>query len=247
MKRLKCQSNCLLSLSIINNREIKIHVYGKRQTLDSSWEFLREKNKQIKTVQKSSYGENWLETTYFGVEVINSKRQLRGKLGHVVQIHVCRLAWTWILISLMFCHGNISSAPMKDYVSSFFYWSKPSAGCITAILVIGLEHSPEGVFTMTFLILPSCPGYTSTILSMIHLPPTVFGSATITKSSTWTLRLLVFHFLRGTNKGNTRLWSSVAKRNLQSSQRIQLPSWGFLSHERVLAELVGTFCPTAYH
>ena len=28
----------------------------------------------------------------FLVEVINSKRQLRGKLGHVVQIHVRRLA-----------------------------------------------------------------------------------------------------------------------------------------------------------
>ena len=29
---------------------------------------------------------------YFCVEVINSKRQLRGKLGHVVKIHVYRLA-----------------------------------------------------------------------------------------------------------------------------------------------------------
>jgi len=47
-------------------REIKIHVYGKRQTSDSSWEFLRMKNKQIKTVQNNFYGENWLETTYFG-------------------------------------------------------------------------------------------------------------------------------------------------------------------------------------
>ena len=38
------------------------------------------KNKQIKTVQHNSYGENWLETTYFKVEVINAKRQLREKL-----------------------------------------------------------------------------------------------------------------------------------------------------------------------
>ena len=29
------------------------------------------KNKQIKTVQNNSYEENWLETTYFRVEVIN--------------------------------------------------------------------------------------------------------------------------------------------------------------------------------
>ena len=30
------------------------------------------------------------ETTYLCVEIMNSKRQ-KGKLGHVVQIHVCRL------------------------------------------------------------------------------------------------------------------------------------------------------------
>ena len=82
-------------------REFKIHVYGKRQTSDSGWEFLGMKKKQIKTVQNNSYGENWLETTYYGVEVINSKRQLRGKVGHVLQIHVCHLAQTWILISLL--------------------------------------------------------------------------------------------------------------------------------------------------
>ena len=32
-------------------------------------------------------------TTHFCVEVINIKRQLRGKLGHVVQLHVWRLAF----------------------------------------------------------------------------------------------------------------------------------------------------------
>ena len=37
-------------------REIKIHVHAKRQTSDSSWEFLRIENKQIKTVQNNSYG-----------------------------------------------------------------------------------------------------------------------------------------------------------------------------------------------
>ena len=39
-----------------NIREIKFHVYGKRQTSYSSWEFLKIKNKQIKTVQNNSYG-----------------------------------------------------------------------------------------------------------------------------------------------------------------------------------------------
>ena len=43
----------LLKLAI---KEIKSHVYGKRQTADSSWEFVRIENKQIKTVQDNSYG-----------------------------------------------------------------------------------------------------------------------------------------------------------------------------------------------
>ena len=73
-------------------REIKIHVYGIRQTANVSWKFLRIENKQIKTVQNDSCGQNWHKTTYFCVEAINSKRKTRGKLGHVVQIHVCRLA-----------------------------------------------------------------------------------------------------------------------------------------------------------
>ena len=38
------------------NREIKIHVYRKRQTSDSSWEFLTIENKQIKTVPNDSCG-----------------------------------------------------------------------------------------------------------------------------------------------------------------------------------------------
>ena len=36
-------------------REIKIRVYGKQQTLDSSREFFRKEIKQIKTVQNDSY------------------------------------------------------------------------------------------------------------------------------------------------------------------------------------------------
>ena len=37
-------------------REFKLHVYGKRQTSDSSWEFLNIENEQIKTGQNNSYG-----------------------------------------------------------------------------------------------------------------------------------------------------------------------------------------------
>ena len=39
----------------MNIGEIKIHVYAKWQTSDSSWDFLRIENKQIKTVQNNSY------------------------------------------------------------------------------------------------------------------------------------------------------------------------------------------------
>ena len=38
------------------SREIKMHVSRKRQTLDSSQEFLRIENKQIKTVPNDSCG-----------------------------------------------------------------------------------------------------------------------------------------------------------------------------------------------
>ena len=38
-------------------RELKIpDVYGKRQTSDSSWEFLKIENEQIKTAKNNSYG-----------------------------------------------------------------------------------------------------------------------------------------------------------------------------------------------
>ena len=31
------------------------------------------------------------ETTNLGVEIMNSKRHVKGKLGHLVQLRVCRL------------------------------------------------------------------------------------------------------------------------------------------------------------
>ena len=77
-------------------REFKIHVYGKRQTANVRFRLRISRNEKEadKTVQNNSYGENWLETTYFWVEVINTKRKLRGKVGHVLQINVCHLAQT---------------------------------------------------------------------------------------------------------------------------------------------------------
>ena len=40
------------------------------------------------------------ETTNLWVEVMNSKRQVTGKFGHVVKIRVCQLTQTWCLTSL---------------------------------------------------------------------------------------------------------------------------------------------------
>ena len=49
-------ANTWVQSCTVNTREIKIHIYRKRQTSDSSWEFLRIENKQIKTVPNDSYG-----------------------------------------------------------------------------------------------------------------------------------------------------------------------------------------------
>ena len=40
-------------------------------------------NRQIKTVQNDSYGQNYRGTTYIFGTLINSKRKVRRKLGHV--------------------------------------------------------------------------------------------------------------------------------------------------------------------
>ena len=51
-------SGALLGLILIftgeNNREIKIHVCGVRQTANVSWEFLKIENKHIKAVEDDS-------------------------------------------------------------------------------------------------------------------------------------------------------------------------------------------------
>ena len=62
---------------------------GKRQTPDSSWEFLKTENEQIKTVQNDSYGQ---KIVHLCVEIMNSKQQVKGKLGYEVKIRVCRLS-----------------------------------------------------------------------------------------------------------------------------------------------------------
>ena len=70
------------------NREFKLHPYGKRQTSDSSWELFKIENEQIKTATKIVMDKKLRETTNLCVEIMNSRRQAKGKLGHVAQIDV---------------------------------------------------------------------------------------------------------------------------------------------------------------
>ena len=55
-----------------------------------SWEFLKIENYQIKTAQKI-LTDFLCETTGLCVKIMISRRQANGKLGHVVEIRVCRL------------------------------------------------------------------------------------------------------------------------------------------------------------
>ena len=80
----------LLSSSVFKKSdEIKTKVYFKRLTSDSSIQILKKENELIKTAQNNCYGKNGHETNDFRVVVMNSQRQVMGKLGHVVQVHVC--------------------------------------------------------------------------------------------------------------------------------------------------------------
>ena len=48
------------------------------------------------------------ETTNLGVEIINSKRQVKRKLGNVVQICVCRKRDAYL--------STVSNIPIQDYI-----------------------------------------------------------------------------------------------------------------------------------
>ena len=51
-----------------------------------------QEKEQIKTAQKIVVDKKLLETNHLCEEIINSKRQVKGELGHVLQIRVSRLA-----------------------------------------------------------------------------------------------------------------------------------------------------------
>ena len=87
-------------------RKILNHVYDKRQTSDSRWQFLKleDATDQIKTVLKKSYGWNWHETIYvfFKADTMNSQRPVNRKnvLSVVFEFpytrfsESCLLAWS---------------------------------------------------------------------------------------------------------------------------------------------------------
>ena len=76
------------------------------------------------------------ETTDLCVEIMNSKRQVTGKLSHAVQIRVCRLTKTGSLTSLISAwaersltlryHGNKIPAKFPD-LNTFFWKRRPFA------------------------------------------------------------------------------------------------------------------------
>ena len=63
----------------------KLHVYGKRKTSDSSWEYLKIENEQIKQLKTIPMDKKLRETTNLCEEIMSSKRQVKEKLDHVVK------------------------------------------------------------------------------------------------------------------------------------------------------------------
>ena len=74
---------------------------GKRQTSDSSWEFLKIENELIKTASNNSYRWKIAWITDLCVEMINSKRQVKGETWSRGTNSLYRLAWTRWLTSLI--------------------------------------------------------------------------------------------------------------------------------------------------
>ena len=56
--------------------KLKLHVYGKRQTSDLSWKFLKIENEQIKQLKTILMDKKLRENTTLGVEIMNSNRQV---------------------------------------------------------------------------------------------------------------------------------------------------------------------------
>ena len=75
----------------LESLNFKYTANGKRQIQVENLSI--EKMSRQKQLQTILMDEKLRETTYLGVEIMNSKRQVKTKLGHVVKIRVCRLTW----------------------------------------------------------------------------------------------------------------------------------------------------------
>ena len=69
---------------------LSLNAYGRWQTSYSSWDFFKIKISRLKQFKTFFMDNKLRETTKLCVEITNRKRQVKGKLGHVVQIRVCR-------------------------------------------------------------------------------------------------------------------------------------------------------------
>ena len=82
-------SGCIVSAEIEESWSFTYAANGKGQIqVENFSKYKMSWKKQLKTIlMDKELG----ETTNLCVEIMNSKRQVMGKLGHVVQIPVCRL------------------------------------------------------------------------------------------------------------------------------------------------------------
>ena len=71
------------------------------------------RQKQLKTILVDK---KLRESTNLGVEITNSKRQVKRKLSHVVQVRVCRVTSTWCLTSSM-CPACATGDPLGPFMS----------------------------------------------------------------------------------------------------------------------------------
>ena len=89
--RSKKGSKAKTNVTTFSSREIKTRVYGKRQTSESHFNFLKITNKHTRAVQNNSCVNGKHESAYFHLVTANGKRQMRRNHGHVVTFAVCRL------------------------------------------------------------------------------------------------------------------------------------------------------------
>ena len=85
MLQLPSEKILMLMLILVWTKVSKSHAYDKS---DSSWGFVKIENEQIKTVHVL-VDKTGMKLLIFIGEKVNNKQQVKGRLGHVVQLHLC--------------------------------------------------------------------------------------------------------------------------------------------------------------